>query len=126
MDWKRVTHNTMKTTALVALRLAKMVLRLARAELAEVFSRLGHDVCEEFHFYAAERLAAEGNVKEDDWVRGCWGCHGCGGELYLGGQIRDAELKVDGDGEKAGGDFGLVFAGSDCVRIGRAVEFVVT
>lgn len=53
-----------------------MVFRLARAELTEVFCSLGHHVLEEFHFDAAERLAAEGDIKEADrvWFRHCVFC----------------------------------------------------
>jgi hypothetical protein len=43
----------MKLAPLVPLRLAPPILRLARAELPEIFSRLGHNVFEELDLDAA-------------------------------------------------------------------------
>lgn len=59
------TYNTVELAPLVPLRPAKVVLALARAELAEVLGRLGDDVFEELKGDAAEGLAAEGDVEED-------------------------------------------------------------
>lgn len=47
----------MELAALVSLRLALGVLRLPRAELAEVLCSPGGDMGEELHFHAAEGLA---------------------------------------------------------------------
>jgi hypothetical protein len=44
-----ITYNAMELAALVALWLPPAVLRLASAELAEVFSRLGHYIFEQLH-----------------------------------------------------------------------------
>lgn len=87
------THHPVEFTALVALRLPSLVFGLAGAELAEVFGGSGSDVCEELHFHAAEGLAAEGEVEEDDGVGGWLVCHfemGCwvGGVEALEGLSR--------------------------------------
>lgn len=39
------------------------------AKLAEVLARLGHHICSKLHFYAAGRLAADGNVEVYDGIR---------------------------------------------------------
>lgn len=52
-----ILDHAVEPGALVALRSALGVFRLAGAELAEVFGRLGGDVCEEFHLDAAERFS---------------------------------------------------------------------
>lgn len=44
----------MKFASLIPLRLPPPILRLPSAELTEVLGRLGHDICEEFEFDAAE------------------------------------------------------------------------
>jgi len=51
-----------KFAPFVALRSALGVLRLARAELPEVFRRFGRRVSEELHLDAAEGFACEGAV----------------------------------------------------------------
>ena len=58
----------MELRALVALRAAEVVFRLAGAELAEVFGGAWDGVGEELHFDAAEGFAAEGEVEEDDGI----------------------------------------------------------
>jgi hypothetical protein len=45
--------HSVKFTALVALRAAKMTLRFSSAELAEVLCRAWDDVCEELYFDSA-------------------------------------------------------------------------
>ena len=55
----------MEFAPLVPLGPAKVVLALARAELAEVLGRLGDYILEELEGDAAEGLAAEGDVEED-------------------------------------------------------------
>jgi hypothetical protein len=50
-------YHTMKLAALVALRLPATILRLARAELAEILGCLGHDGFVQLHFDASEFLA---------------------------------------------------------------------
>jgi hypothetical protein len=50
-------YHTMELGALVSDRAAVGPARLARAELPEVLGRPGHDVLEELHLDAAERLA---------------------------------------------------------------------
>jgi len=47
----------MELAPLVPLRLPTTILRLARAKLAEILSRLGHDGAVEFDFDAPEFLA---------------------------------------------------------------------
>lgn len=49
----------MEPAAFVTLWPAEMILGLARAELAEVLGRLGHDVGEELHLDAAEGFTWE-------------------------------------------------------------------
>ena len=51
------TYDAMEFAALVALRLAPMVLCLAGAELTEVLGRLGDDVLEQFHLDPPQLLA---------------------------------------------------------------------
>lgn len=53
------TDDAVEFAPFVALRSALCVLRLARAELPEVFGRLGRRVGEKLHFDAAERFACE-------------------------------------------------------------------
>ena len=48
-----VLDHSMESAAFIALRLAQMILRLARAELSEVLGCARDDVCENFHFDAA-------------------------------------------------------------------------
>ena len=64
----KVLDDTVKLGAFVTLRAAQVVFRLAGAELAEVFCGARDGVGVELHFDAAEGLAAEGEVEEDDGV----------------------------------------------------------
>ena len=64
----KVLDNAVELGALVALRAAQVVFRLACAELAEVFGGARHGVGVQKHFDAAERFAAQGEVEEDDGV----------------------------------------------------------
>lgn len=59
------TYNPMELAPLIPLRPTEVVLALARAELPEVFGRLGNYVLKELEGDAAEGLAAEGDVEED-------------------------------------------------------------
>lgn len=52
-----MAHDPVKFGALVALRPAQVVLGLARAELAKVFSCPGDDILEEFERDTSEGLA---------------------------------------------------------------------
>jgi hypothetical protein len=65
-----ILDHAVELAALVALRAAQVVFRLAGAELAEVFCGARDGVGVELHFDAAEGLAAEGEVEEDDGVFG--------------------------------------------------------
>lgn len=69
-----ILDHAVELRALVALRAAEVVLRLAGAELAEVFGGARDGVGVEEHFDAAEGFAAEGEVEEDDGVF-CGGGH---------------------------------------------------
>ncbi len=60
--------HAVELAVLVALWPAKLTLRFASAELTEVFGGARDDVYEKLDFDAAQRLAAEGSVEEDDWV----------------------------------------------------------
>lgn len=63
-----VLDDSMEFGAFVALGTAKVVLRLACAELPEVFRRPWDDICEELHFDTPQGLAAKRNVEEHDRV----------------------------------------------------------
>ena len=65
-----VLDHAVELAALVALRAAQVVLGLAGAELAEVLGGARDGVGVQLHFDAAEGLAAEGEVEEDDGVFG--------------------------------------------------------
>ena len=65
-----ILDHTVELAALVALRAAQVVLGLAGAELAEVLGGARDGVGVQLHFDAAEGLAAEGEVEEDDRVFG--------------------------------------------------------
>ena len=68
-----VFNHTVESAVLVTLRSAQVVLRLAGTVLTEVLCCAWDGVGEELHFYAAEWLAAEGDVEENDWI---WlSCH---------------------------------------------------
>lgn len=58
----------MELAAFIAYGLAATTFIFAGTELAEVFASFGDDFGEEFELDAAERFAAEGNVKEADGV----------------------------------------------------------
>ena len=73
--------HTVEPAAFVTLRSSQMVPRFARAILTKVFCCQGDDVGEKLHFDTTERLATEGDVEEDNWIRG--GGHFCLG-LVLG------------------------------------------
>ena len=60
-----VLDHAVELAALVPLRPAEVVLRLARAELAEVLGGAGGGRGEELHFDAAEGFAGQGEVEED-------------------------------------------------------------
>jgi len=57
---ERRTDDAVEFAPFVALRSPLRVLRLARAELPEVFRRFGRRVAEELHLDAAEGFACEG------------------------------------------------------------------
>jgi hypothetical protein len=52
-----ISYYTVKLAALVALRLAAAILRLARAELAKVLSSPRHDVLVQFHLDSPQLLS---------------------------------------------------------------------
>jgi hypothetical protein len=54
--YHKLLNHTMEATTFVALRTAKVVFRLASAELAEVFGSFGDNVFEKLKGYAAERF----------------------------------------------------------------------
>ena len=65
-----VLDHAVELAALVPLRAAQVIFRLAGAELAEVLGGARDGVGVELHFDAAEGFAAEGEVEEDDGVFG--------------------------------------------------------
>ena len=65
-----VLDHAVELAALVPLRAAQVVFRLAGAELAEVLGGARDGVGVELHFDAAEGFAAEGEVEEDNGVFG--------------------------------------------------------
>lgn len=63
-----ITDDTVEFASFVALRLSQVVFGLACAVLAKVLGGFGNDVLEELHLDAAQWLAAQGDVEEDDRV----------------------------------------------------------
>ena len=54
--WEEVSYHTMKLAPLVPLRSPQTILRLARAELAEILGGAGDDMAEQFDLDAAKGL----------------------------------------------------------------------
>ena len=79
-----ILDHAVELRALVALRAAEVVFRLAGAELAEVLGGARDGVGVEEHFDAAEGFAAEGEVEEDDGVFGGGGHFWCEAVVLLG------------------------------------------
>lgn len=55
----------MEFASLIALRVSKMILRLASAILTEVFGSLWHNILEELHLDPTQGLAAQSDVEEN-------------------------------------------------------------